>query len=69
MIHDHALMIHCEKQDQKVHLQICKFTAVCCLYRNKFTYLCMHLLVLFLIINIQYSKCTFYTFADMRESL
>jgi len=29
----------------------------------------MHLLVLFLIIGIQYSECTFYTFAGMRESL
>jgi len=69
MIHDHTLMILYGKQDQKVHIQICKFIVVHCLYCSKFTYLCMHLLVLFLIIGIQYSECTFYTFAGMRESL
>lgn len=69
MIHDHALLIRNEKHDQKVHIQIGKFIVVRCLYCNKFTYLCVDLLFLFLIIGIQYSECTFYTFAGMRESL
>jgi len=62
-------MIHYEKQNQKVHTQMSKFIVVCCLYCSKFTYLCMRLLVLFLIFGIQYSECTFYTFVGMRESL
>jgi len=28
MFHDHALMIHYEKQNQKVHTQICQFVVV-----------------------------------------
>jgi len=29
----------------------------------------MHLLVLLIMIGIQYSECTFYSFAGMRESV
>ena len=28
MIHDHALMIHYEKYDQQVHIQMCKLTVL-----------------------------------------
>jgi hypothetical protein len=39
MIHDHALMNHYDKYDQKVHIQVCKFTvwpATCFDFRDMF---------------------------------
>ena len=33
MIHDHALMIHFEKQDQLVHIQMCTPIVACYMFR------------------------------------
>jgi len=42
MIHDHAMMIHYAKQDQKVHIQICKFIVV---QNNVASYMCWPVIV------------------------